>query len=126
MRLFALKYWGQGQLTLTMPTVQKFSDDGSTAGGPGAGAVDLNKRGRHHVVVLQFPKHVLTGLHIVVGHIEHMSCREGERFQMSFMNTQKLLAGIVHMPSHYRDQSSTNVYLMMNGVGRADQAHGRW
>lgn len=60
-----------------MPTVQKFSDDGSTAGGPGAGAVDLNKCGRHHVVVLQFPKHVLTGLHIVVWHVEHVSYREG-------------------------------------------------
>lgn len=62
-----------------MPAVQEFSDDGSTAGGPGAGPVDLNEGGRHHVIVLQFPKHVLAGLHIVVWHVEHVSCREGRR-----------------------------------------------
>lgn len=71
-----------------MPAVQEFSDDGSTAGGPGAGAVDLNESGRHHVVVLQFPKHVLAGLYIVVRHVEHVSCREGTRCQMSFMNAR--------------------------------------
>lgn len=66
-----------------MTAVQEFSDDGSTTWGPGAGAVDLNEGGRHHMVVLQFPKHVLTGLHIVVWHVEHVSCREGRRCQMS-------------------------------------------
>lgn len=60
-----------------MPAVQEFSDDGGAAGGPRAGAVDLDERGRHHVVVLQFPKHVLTGLHVVMWHVEHVSCGAG-------------------------------------------------
>lgn len=68
-----------------MSAVQEFSDDGSTARGPGAGAVDLNESGRHHVVVLQFPKHVLTGLHIVVWHVEYVSCRGVPRCQMSLI-----------------------------------------
>lgn len=28
------------------------------------------------MVVLQLPKHVLAGLHVVMGHVEHVSCRE--------------------------------------------------
>lgn len=64
-----------------MPTIQKFSDDGSTAGGPGAAAVDLNKSGRHHVVVLHFPKHIFTGFHVVMWHIEHVACQEETRYQ---------------------------------------------
>lgn len=78
-----------------MPAVQEFGDDGSTAGGPGAGAVDLNESGRHHVVVLQFPKHVLTGLHVVMRHVEHVSCRGGTRGQKSFVNARELLSVIV-------------------------------
>lgn len=67
----------RGRRKLTVPTVQEFSDDGCAAGRPGAGAVYLDEGGRHHVVVLQFPKHVLAGLHVVVWHVEHVSCREG-------------------------------------------------
>ena len=85
MRLLAIKH--RDSWKLTVPTVQEFSDDSSTAGGPGVGAVDLNESGRHHVVVLQFPKHVLTGPHIVVWHVEHVSCREEMNCQMSLMNT---------------------------------------
>lgn len=86
---------------LTVAAVQEFSDDGSAAGGPRAGAVDLNEGRRHHVVVLQFPKYVLTSPHIVMWHVEHMSCREGTRRQTSFGNAWLLLSAIVHMHSHY-------------------------
>lgn len=111
MRLLAIKHRGQGSWKLTVPAVQEFSDDSSTARGPGVGAVDLNESGRHHVVVLQFPKHVLTGPHIVVWHVEHMSCREGMSCQMSFMNA--LYFYLWHYKKHY----STNVYWMVYGVG---------
>lgn len=74
MRPSVVKVLGQGSSKLTVAAVKEFSDDGGTAGGPGTGTIDLNEGGRHHVVVLQFPKHVCTGLHIVVRHVEHMSC----------------------------------------------------
>lgn len=64
----------RGSLELTMTTVQELGDDGCAAGRPGAGSIDLNESRRHHVVVLQFPEHVLTGFHVVVRHVEHMSC----------------------------------------------------
>lgn len=57
-----------------MPTVQKLGDDGSTARRPGTGAVYLNKRRGHHVVFLQLSKHIFTGLHVVMWHVEHMAC----------------------------------------------------
>lgn len=73
-RLFVVKLTGQGSWKLTVATVKEFGDDGSAAGGPGAGTIDLNEGGRHHVIVLQFAKHVCAGLHIVVWHVEHVSC----------------------------------------------------
>lgn len=57
-----------------MTVVKEFGDDGGTAGRPRTGAVDLNERGRHHVVVLQLPKHVGARLHVIVRHVEHMTC----------------------------------------------------
>ena len=61
-----------------MSAVQEVSDDGGAAGRPGAGAVDLDESGRHHVVVLQLPKHLLTGLHVVMGHVEDVTWRGGK------------------------------------------------
>lgn len=59
---------------LTMPAVQEVGDDGSAAGRPGVGAVNLDERRRHHVVGSEFPKHLLTHFHIVMGHVEHVAC----------------------------------------------------
>lgn len=70
-----------------MSAVEEFGDDGSAAGRPGTGAIDLNEGGRHHVVVLQFPKHICTCFDVVVRHVEHMSCGAGTTTcQMSYMN----------------------------------------
>lgn len=69
---------GQRSHKLTVTAVKEFSDDGGTAGRPWASAVDLNERGRHHVVVLQFPKHVGACLHVIVRHVEHVSCCGGK------------------------------------------------
>lgn len=68
---------GRRSQELTVTAVKELSDDGGAAGRPGTGAVDLNQRGRHHVVVLQFPKHVGARLHVIVRHVEHVSCCEG-------------------------------------------------
>lgn len=57
-----------------MPAVQEVSDDGSTAGGPGVGTVNLDERRGHHVVGLEFPKHLLAHFDIVMGHVEHVAC----------------------------------------------------
>lgn len=56
-----------------MTSVQELSNDGGAAHGPGPAPVDLNQSGRHHVVVLQFPKDLLTSFHIVVGHVEDVA-----------------------------------------------------
>lgn len=72
-----------GVLKLTIAAVKEFGDDGSAAGGPRTGAIDLNEGGGHHVVVLQFPKYVCTGFDIVMWHVEHMSCGVGTTHQMS-------------------------------------------
>lgn len=71
-----------------MAAVKEFGDDGGAAGGPRTGAVDLNEGGRHHVVVLQLPKHVCTGLHVVMWHVEHVSCRKGIKCQMFYTNAR--------------------------------------
>lgn len=57
-----------------MSAVQEVGDDGRAARRPGAGAVDLDECGRHHVIVLQLPEHLLAGFHVVVGHVEDMAC----------------------------------------------------
>lgn len=59
---------------LTMPTVQEVGDDGSAAGRPGVGTVNLDECWGHHVVGSEFPKHLLAHFHIVMGHVEHMAC----------------------------------------------------
>lgn len=74
----AVKGAGQRSQTLTVTAVKEFSDDGGTAGRPRASAIDLNERGGHHVVVLQFPKHVGARLHIIMWHVEHVACRGGK------------------------------------------------
>lgn len=56
-----------------MTPVQELGNDGGAARGPGPAPVDLNQRGRHHVVVLQLPKYLLTCLDIVVGHVEDVA-----------------------------------------------------
>lgn len=56
-----------------MATVKEVGDDGSAAGRPGVGTVDLDEGGGHHVVGLQPAKDLLTGLDIVVGHVEHVA-----------------------------------------------------
>lgn len=58
-----------------MTSVQKLCDDGSTAHRPGPAPVDLDQSGGHHVVIFQFPKDLLTRLHVVVGHVEDVTCR---------------------------------------------------
>lgn len=55
-----------------MSTVQKLCDDSGAARRPGTCAIHLDESWRHHVVVLQFPKHVLTGPHVVMWHVEHV------------------------------------------------------
>lgn len=57
-----------------MSTVQVVSDNGSAAWGPRTGAVDSDQSGRHHVIVLQLAKNLLTCLNIIMWHIEYMSC----------------------------------------------------
>lgn len=57
-----------------MPTVQEVGDDGSAAGRPGVGPVNLDECWGHHVVGSEFPKHLLTHFHIVMGHVEHVAC----------------------------------------------------
>ena len=59
---------------LTVPAVQEVGEDGGAAGRPGAGAVDLDESGRHHVVVLQPSEGLLARLHVVVEHVEHVTC----------------------------------------------------
>lgn len=56
-----------------MTSVQELSNDGSAAHRPGPAPVDLNQCGRHHMVVFEFPKDLLTCLHIVVGHVEDVA-----------------------------------------------------
>lgn len=56
-----------------MTSVQELCNDGCTAYRPGPAPVDLNQSGRHHVVVLQFPKYLLTCFHIVMRHVEDMA-----------------------------------------------------
>lgn len=56
-----------------MTSVQELSNDGCTAHRPGSAPVNLNQGGRHHVVVLQFPKYLLTCFHIVMGHVEDVA-----------------------------------------------------
>jgi hypothetical protein len=56
-----------------MSAIQEVSDDGCAAVGPGAGPVDLDQGRGHHVVVLQLPKRLLTRLHIVMRHVEHVA-----------------------------------------------------
>lgn len=68
---------GRRSQELTVTAVKELGDDGGAAGRPRTGAVDLNQRGRHHVVVLQLPKHVGTRLHVIVRHVEHVSCCGG-------------------------------------------------
>lgn len=93
-----------------MPAVQEFSDDGRTAEGPWAGAVDLNESGGHHVVVLKLPKHVLTRPHVVVWHVEHVSCRGGNKMPDVFRELHGFVnPSIVHMHSRYRKCCSTCV-----------------
>lgn len=58
---------------LTMTSVQELSNDGSAAHRPRPAPVNLNQRWRHHVIVLQFPKYLITCLHIVMGHVEDMT-----------------------------------------------------
>ena len=75
---------GQARLPgapLTVPAVQEVGDDGGAAGRPGVGAVDLDERRGHHVVAPELPGHLLAHLHVVVGHVEHVACRGGERLQ---------------------------------------------
>lgn len=82
-----------------MTIVKEFGDDGGTAGRPRTGAVDLNERGRHHVVVLQFPEHVGARLHVIVRHVEHMSCC-GDKY-MHAKTDQVNLWGAEHQtPAH--------------------------
>lgn len=56
-----------------MASVQEVCNDGCAAHRPGVGTVDLDQRGGHHVVVLELPKHLLAGIHIVMGHVENMA-----------------------------------------------------
>lgn len=107
-----------------MPTVQKFSDDGSTAGGPGAGTFDLNECGRHHMVVLQFSKHILTGLHVVVRHVEHMPCQEERGCQMSFMNI--CLSVNIHLGTLGIITELMYIEWWMVLAGPTHQAHELW
>lgn len=78
-----------------MTAVKELSDDGGAAGRPRTGAVDLNQRGRHHVVVLQFPKHVGARLHVIVRHVEHVSCcgAGGEKCRKADTNQVKKNVG---------------------------------
>lgn len=89
-RLFVVKHTGQGSWKLTVAAVKKLSDNCSAAGGPGVGAVDLNEGGRHHMFVLKCLEHIRTGLHVVMGHVEHVSCREGTGCQMLYTNLREL------------------------------------
>lgn len=75
--LCAVKEAGRRSQELTVTAVKELGDDGGAAGRPRTGAVDLNQRGRHHVVVLQFPKHVGARLHVIVRHVEHVACCVG-------------------------------------------------
>lgn len=59
-----------------MTSVQELGNDGRTAHRPGSASVDLNQRGRHHVVVLKFPKYLLTRFHVVMGHVEDVAWGE--------------------------------------------------
>ena len=61
-----------------MAAVKEVGDDGSAAGGPGVGPVDLDEGGGHHVVGLQPAKDLLAGLHVVVGHVEDVAW-EGDK-----------------------------------------------
>lgn len=56
-----------------MTSVQELGNDGGAAHRPGSAPVDLNQCRRHHVIVLQFPKYLLTCFHIVMGHVEDMT-----------------------------------------------------
>lgn len=75
-----------------MTVVKEFGDDGGTAGRPRTGAVDLDERGRHHVVVLQFPKHVGARLHVIVRHVEHVSCG-GDKYMHAKTNQVNPVGG---------------------------------
>lgn len=70
-----------------MTSVQELGNDGGAAHRPRPAPVDLNQRWRHHVIVLQFPKYLITRLHIVMGHVEDMTWRGGGK--MCGEETQK-------------------------------------
>ena len=66
--------WLSGRApVLTVTPVQELCDDGSAAHRPGPAPVNLNQRRRHHLVVPQLPEYRLTGLHVVMGHIEDVT-----------------------------------------------------
>lgn len=62
-----------------MAAVEEVGDDGSAAGRPGVGTVNLDEGRGHHVVGLQPAKDLLAGLHVVVGHVENVAWAGGTK-----------------------------------------------
>ena len=82
----------------TVSIVKELSDVEGTAGRPGRGLVEADKQWSHQVMSSQISEQPLTGLGVVVGHTQHMTCsrRGSDNKNGTLVGAQAVQSEAVH------------------------------